>query len=105
MGMRVDGRVCAGVAIVLVGAWATAAQAADKLPRRGEAIPEADEGPAKKGGGLRLGALAGVGFPRPLTIEALIGLERALALGLEYGFMPPSTIGGVDMTLSSVAAD
>jgi len=52
-----------------------------------------------------VGALAGVGFPRPLTIEGVVGIERAIAVGAEYGVMPSSTIGGVDMALRSIAGD
>jgi hypothetical protein len=54
---------------------------------------------------LRVGALAGVGLPRPLTFEALVGVDRTLAIGAEYSFLPRSTIGGVDTSFWAVAGD
>jgi hypothetical protein len=109
MGMRVERRVCVELwvasAVLLVSLAAKPANAADTRPARRATSAEADEGPTQKGRGVRVGALAGVGFPRPLTIEGVIGVERALAVGAEYGFMPESTIGGIDMTLWSLAGD
>jgi hypothetical protein len=54
---------------------------------------------------LRVGALAGVGLPRPLTFEALVGVDRTLAIGGEYSFLPRSTIGGVDTSFWAIAGD
>jgi hypothetical protein len=54
---------------------------------------------------LRVGALAGVGFPRPLTIEALAKIERTFGLGVEYGVLPTMNIGGVTTRFSALAAD
>ena len=108
MGMRVEGRVCVGVCLLCVvaaidtAAW-PASGAAKGAP--GQANAEVDEGRSKSGDGFRVGALGGVGFPHPLTIEGVIGVERALAVGAEYGFLPQSTIGGVDMKLWSLAGD
>src|SRR6476619_7130758 len=107
MGMRVARRFCVeGVVffIVLAGMIPVTANAADKPPARA-ASPDADEGTSHKDSGIRVGALAGVGFPRPITIEGVVGVGRAIAVGAEYGFMPDSTIGGVDLTLWSLSGD
>src|SRR5215471_14284799 len=109
MGRRVGRRVCvevwAVVWVVLASTMAVRANAADKRTPGQPANADVDDGASRKGGGFRVAALGGVGFPRPITIEGVVGVERALALGAEYGFLPQSTIGGVDMTLWSAAAD
>jgi len=52
-----------------------------------------------------IGAMGGVGFPRPLSIEALVRIERTVAFGLEYSLLPKMTIAGVDARMWAVAAD
>jgi len=52
---------------------------------------------------LRLGALVGVGFPRPLAIEGLVKVERLLALGLEYSAQPRITVSDVSFTSTAIA--
>jgi hypothetical protein len=54
---------------------------------------------------LRVGAIAGVGFPRPLAIEPMVVLGGWVAVGGEYGVMPAMTIYGVQASLWSLAAD
>jgi hypothetical protein len=54
---------------------------------------------------LRIGAVAGVGFPHPLAIEALVKIEGVLALGLEYSALPKTTIVGVNAKAWALAAD
>lgn len=54
---------------------------------------------------MRVGAIAGVGFPRPLAVEGLVKIEDRLALGVEYGTLPTITISDVDVHLWSLAAD
>jgi hypothetical protein len=54
---------------------------------------------------LRLGAVAGIGFPHPLAIEGLVKVDRVLALGLEYSFMPTTTFSGVESRAWALAAD
>jgi hypothetical protein len=100
--MRVARRVWVEVWVVIVVALVgTTASAADRRSSAASASAEADDGASSKGRGVRVGALAGVGFPRPVTVEGVFGVGRALAVGAEYGFFPESTIGGVDMSLSS----
>jgi hypothetical protein len=54
---------------------------------------------------LRIGALGGVGFPRPLELEAMIKLGDYVGLGAEYGVMPKVSIDGVDSKMWSFAGD
>jgi hypothetical protein len=53
----------------------------------------------------RIGAIGGVGFPRPLAIEAIVMVGGVLALGAEYGVMPTVTVDNVQAGLWSLAAD
>jgi hypothetical protein len=52
-----------------------------------------------------VGALGGVGFPRPLSIEGAVKLERVLLLGAEYSVLPSITLSNVDVSSWAVAAD
>jgi hypothetical protein len=54
---------------------------------------------------LRVGVLGGIGFPRPLAIEALAEFSGIVAVGIEYGALPTVTVDGVSAGLWSVAAD
>ena len=54
---------------------------------------------------LRVGVLGGIGFPRPLAIEALAVFSGVVAVGAEYGALPAVTIDGVSASLWSLAAD
>ena len=73
---------------------------------------ERDSGPAGDGADrarkpehFRLGVLGGVGFPRPLAIEGMLKIERALGLGVEYSVMPTFTISGVETRFWALAGD
>ena len=67
--------------------------------------PPADRAARAPAEHLRIGAIAGVGFPRPLAIEALIRIERLVVVGAEYGILPTITISGLRTNLWSLAAD
>lgn len=54
---------------------------------------------------FRIGVLGGVGFPRPLAIEAMVKIDRVVGLGVEYAFLPQTNVFGVRAKMSSVAAD
>ena len=54
---------------------------------------------------FRLGAFGGVGFPRPLSIEAFAKIEKAIGLGVEYSVMPTLSLGGVDTTFWAITGD
>jgi hypothetical protein len=52
---------------------------------------------------LRFGALLGVGFPRPLSVEGLVKLEQVVAFGLEYSALPQISVSNVQVTSWAVA--
>lgn len=54
---------------------------------------------------FRIGAIAGVGFPRPFAVEGLIKIKRYVAIGGEYSFLPAMTISSADVSFKGVAAD
>jgi hypothetical protein len=54
---------------------------------------------------LRIGAIAGIGFPHPLAVEAVVKVEGVLALGLEYSALPTTTIMGVSTSGWAIAGD
>jgi hypothetical protein len=75
------------------------------FPAAAHAQEEAREKAAQEPEHARVGALAGVGFPRPLSFEAMVKLERIVGIGLEYGLMPAITTYGVHTTFNALAAD
>jgi len=54
---------------------------------------------------LRVGAVAGIGFPQPLAIEAMAVMDGIVAVGVEYGGLPTTTFSGVQTSLWALAAD
>lgn len=69
-------------------------------------VSEPDEGrESKKSEHFRIGVLGGVGFPRPLAVEGLFKVERAIAIGAEYSVLPTLTVSGVETTFHALAAD
>lgn len=54
---------------------------------------------------LSIGALAGVGFPRPLAIEGVLKIERTVMLGVEYSALPQITVSQASASCSALAAD
>jgi hypothetical protein len=81
--------------IAVVMLWAALASA-DKEP---------DAAKKPKDGPFAIGAMAGVGFPRPLSVEAMIVLGRTVGLGAEYSVLPPITVAGVNASASAIAGD
>jgi hypothetical protein len=78
-------------AVLLVGGSARAETAPDRSP--------------SKRFKPHLAAVAGVGFPRPFGVEALVGVDRLVAVGLEYSFLPATSLFGIDTSLSAFAGD
>jgi hypothetical protein len=74
-----------------------AAEAAikDQAPKEGE---EAERP-------VHFGAIAGVGFPRPLAIEGAITVKRYFLVGGEYSMLPKISVSGVDTMMWALAAD
>ena len=67
--------------------------------------PSRDAPDEKEAEHLGIGAMAGVGFPRPLSVEALVRIERTVAFGVEYSALPKLTVAGVDARMWALAAD
>jgi len=72
--------------------------AADKVEKN-EAAKGKQENP------IRVGAYAAAGFPSPLSVGAMIMIDRRVSLGAEYGFLPVSQVMGLDVTYRSISAD
>lgn len=78
------------------------------------ATPSADgdrplESPTSSSAGskekIRVGALAGVGFPRPFAIEGFAKVHKVVGFGVEYSFLPKMNMFGADTSFGAVAAD
>jgi hypothetical protein len=54
---------------------------------------------------FRLGAFGGVGFPRPLSLEAFAKIEKTVGLGVEYSVLPAMTLNGIDTTFWALSGD
>lgn len=54
---------------------------------------------------LRVGVLAGVGFPRPFAVEAFAKIDRVAGVGVEYSFLPRTTVLGAETTFKAFAVD
>lgn len=66
---------------------------------------EVSESPKTRDNRPRVGVYGAAGFPSPLSLGALVMIDRRFLLGGEYGFLPVSQIAGVDVTYRSFAAD
>jgi hypothetical protein len=85
--------------------WANAASAQSATPKQDGPPAVADHTERESVRPLRVGVIGGVGFPRPLAIEALTLLGESVALGAEYGVLPDLTVDGVHTSLWSLAGD
>jgi hypothetical protein len=74
-------------------------------PARATEPQERPRAPEPEPRHLRVGAIAGVGFPRPLAVEGLVKLERPIVLGVEYSTLPVVHSGGVSALMWALAAD
>ncbi len=99
-------RLCATVALALA-LFASAAHADEATtttttttPPPREQPPATDDDP-----GFGIGAMGGVGFPRPLSVEGFVTVDKLVLVGAEYSVLPMMNIGGVDTRLSAVAID
>ena len=81
-------------------AWRTSAHASPRdTPTHQARKTEQAEDPFK------VGALAGVGFPHPFSIEGLVKLGGYVALGADYGLLPTVSVSGVDTRMWSLEGD
>jgi hypothetical protein len=74
-----------------------AAPPAQPLPRE-----QSSDGPFDP---FRLGAFTGVGFPRPVSIEGFIKIDKIIGFGLEYSLLPQLTVSGINTQLSAIMGD
>lgn len=102
------------LATLVAGCAAFAPSLALAAPSPSIEPPEQTHAPARAehasdvpGDGLtpKLAILAGVGFPRPLAIEAGVALGRSWLVGAEYSALPETTVGAVSASLWAAAAD
>lgn len=99
------------VFMVALVAGAAPARADSAATPAGARTPVADEpAPSDLGGAdqkehLRVGVIGGIAFPRPLAVEAMIKLERAVSLGLEYSSLPTTRVGDVQFGWHAIALD
>jgi hypothetical protein len=103
-------------AAVGVMSWSTAAAAA---PVESPGAPAAEGAPtsgspvagseAGDGDGLlgpiSLGGFVGAGFPRPLSIEGFMRIDRIVGFGVEYSVMPKLSFAGTETKFNAIAAD
>lgn len=83
---------------------AVSASAQSRPDRDTTAVPD-EEAKRDDTDPFRVGAIAGVGFPRPLAVEALAKIEDRVAIGLEYAGMPEISFAEVNARLWSLAGD
>ena len=87
-------------------AWADSSDVSSSPPSEASPHePSADRPSGTEPDHLRIGAFGGIGFPRPLSIEGMVKLEKLVGLGVEYSVLPKQSISGVDVTFWAVAAD
>jgi hypothetical protein len=70
--------------------------------------PPAEAPPGSSADGtrsIRVGALAGVGFPRSASFEAFARLGRYVGLRVEYGVLPSISVDGVSASSWAVSPD
>ena len=81
-----------------------AAPLAAVVTQDADTAPETQRGSGRNDN-LQIGGVIGAGFPRPLAIEAMVKVQRLVAVGVEYSLLPEVTIEGVHTRFWAVAAD
>lgn len=66
---------------------------------------EAPHASSKKDESFRVGAMVGVGFPRPFAAEGFVKIKKIVGVGFEYSFMPNANVMGTEISFHGVAAD
>jgi hypothetical protein len=90
--------------LLLATTWASTAHAI-AAPSPDAAVPAKPEQPADASDAFRLGAIAGVGFPRPVSFEVMTKLGGYVGLGGEYGMLPQMSVKGVSVSTWAVTGD
>jgi hypothetical protein len=56
-------------------------------------------------GPVRIGAMAGVALPRPVSFTALAVIANTVAIGAEYSFAPTFSVQGIEIHASAVSGE
>ncbi|MFI5302849.1 MAG: hypothetical protein ACHREM_32570 [Polyangiales bacterium] len=64
-----------------------------------------DQTPKKANTELRTALLVRAGFPAPMSAEALVRMDHVVAIGVEYGLLPTTSVSGVDVRYHAIAGD
>jgi hypothetical protein len=83
---------------------ATLAAASWSRPARAESAPKESE-KSDDSRGIHIGALAGVGFPRPLAVEGVFDVDHLLLVGAEYSALPQISVAGGQTSMWAIAGD
>lgn len=79
---------------------------ADDAPSTADPRPEnGDDGTRSEVEHVRIGAIGGVGFPRPLAVEGMVKIERVVGLAVEYSVLPNIRVSDVDVNSWALAGD
>jgi hypothetical protein len=73
-------------------------------PARAQSAPKESE-KTDESRGIHVGALAGVGFPRPLAVEGVIDVDHFLLVGAEYSALPQVNVAGGQTSMWALAGD
>jgi hypothetical protein len=97
---------CGFVSLASATAFAQTSPTAPSATSTEPSVPAPrDSDASHRDGGVHVGLLGGVGFPRPLAIEGLLEFDRLVVLGAEYSALPTTTFSGVQTSLWALAAD
>jgi hypothetical protein len=89
----------------LTRAHAACAAGANAQPAAPKDVPCDRSAAAPAPAPVRVSVLGGVGFPRPLAIDGLVIFGARVALGVEYGALPTTTIADVKTSMWAFSAD
>ncbi len=102
--MKTKTALAAALPLLLWAAGAHAQEAVIPPPKEPLPVEERPADPSAPAR-VRVGAIGGVGFPRPLAVEGMAVLGGTVALGAEYAVLPAVTIGGMETSMWSLAGD
>lgn len=91
----------------VIGVVVTAALVAAAAPALAWAPPPDEARPAAPASSeaVRLAVYGSAGFPAPLSVGGGLTFGRAVHVGFEYGTLPVTSLGGVDVGYQSYAGD
>jgi hypothetical protein len=98
------------VLCVTSGARAQSTNMSAKLPTKMPSGAESADDPGKDASSsgetsIKVGAMAGLGFPRPFAVEAYVLVHKQISIGGEYSLLPSVTTGVVTTRAWALAVD